>query len=69
MEIKLNRGAPGMLPPHAPMLLMVPGAGLIAFGLLLLWNEKLLVYIVAGMFILLGSLLVLGGWRAKRMLG
>jgi hypothetical protein len=69
MEFKLRGAGTPTLPPHAPLLLLVPGIGFIVFGVLLLYNEKLLVYIVAGLFILLGGLLALAGLRAKRMLG
>jgi len=68
MEINLNRGAPS-LPSQLPMLLMLLGGCAIAFGLLLIWNEWLLRWIVAGVFLVLGSLLTLTGLRARRMLG
>ena len=62
---------PGMsaIPPNLPLLLLVIGIAAIGFGLLLLWNEWLLRYLVAGIFILLGGLILLVGARAKRMLG
>lgn len=71
MDIKLNRGMPGMpqIPVQLPMLLFLLGAGSIAFGVLLIWNEKLLVWLVAGLFFLVGALLLLTGYRAKKMLG
>ncbi|MBL8756229.1 MAG: hypothetical protein JNK15_23240 [Planctomycetes bacterium] len=71
MDFKLKGGMPGMpqLPTQLPTLLFVLGGGSIAFGLLLIWNQFLLVYIVAGLFILLGALLLVTGLRAKRMLG
>jgi hypothetical protein len=71
MDIKLNRGMPGMpqVPAQLPMLLLILGAGAIAFGLLLLWNEWLLRWLVAGMFLLIGAVLLLTGVRAKKMLG
>lgn len=71
MEINLNRGMPGMpqLPTQLPTLLLVIGAGVFGFGLLLLWNEWLLRYMVAGVFLVIGAVLVLTGLRAKRMLG
>lgn len=71
MDIKLNRGMPGMpqVPPQLPMLLLVIGCASIGFGLLLLFNPWLLQWLVAGLFILVGGVLLLTGWRAKRMLG
>ena len=71
MDFKLNRGMPGVpqLPVQLPMLLFLLGASAIAFGLLLIWNEKLLVWLVAGLFFLVGALLLLTGYRAKKMLG
>lgn len=71
MEYRIKGGMPGMpqLPPGAPLLLIVPGIALICFGLLLFFNPWLLVWIVAGMFVLVGALLTFAGMRAKRMLG
>ena len=71
MDFKLRGGMPGMpqLPPHAPMLLIVPGVGFILFGVTLIFNAWLLVYMVAGIFLLLGGLLTMAGLRAKKMLG
>lgn len=71
MDIKLKGGMPGMpqIPVQLPMLLFLLGGGAIGFGVLLLWNERLLVYLVAGMFFLLGAVLLMTGYRAKRMLG
>lgn len=70
MDINLNRGLPGMpqIPPALPTLLLVLGAGAIGFGLLLLWNEWLLRWLVAGVFLVIGGLLVMTGLRSKRML-
>lgn len=71
MDIKLNRGMPGMpqIPVQLPMLLFLLGAGSIGFGVLLIWNPNLLVWLVAGLFFLVGVLLLLTGYRAKKMLG
>ena len=71
MDFKLKGGMPGMpqLPPAAPLILIVPGAGMILFGVLIFANEWLLRWIVAGMFCLLGALLLFAGMRAKRMMG
>lgn len=68
MEFNLNRGMPSV-PPQLPLLLLFLGGGAIVFGLLLIFNEWLLRWIVAGLFLLLGAILVLTGLRAKRMLG
>jgi Flp pilus assembly protein TadB len=57
------------MPANAPMFLIVPGAGMILFGLLLVYNPDLLVYLVAGIFFLLGFLLLMAGLRARRLLG
>jgi hypothetical protein len=71
MDIKLNRGMPGMpqIPMQLPMLLFLLGALAIAFGLLLIWNEWLLRWLVAGVFLLVGVVLLLTGYRAKKLLG
>ena len=72
MDINLKGGGmPRMsaIPPQLPMLLLVLGVGAIGFGLLLIFNEWLLRWLVAGVFILVGGVLLLTGWRAKRMLG
>ena len=50
-------------------MLLIIGVLLIGFGLLLLFYEWLLRYLVAGIFIALGGLVLLIGSRAKRMLG
>jgi hypothetical protein len=71
MDIKLTRGMPGMpqIPTQLPVLLFLLGGGAIAFGLLLIWNEHLLRWLVASLFLAFGALLVLVGLRAKRFLG
>jgi len=71
MEFKLKGGMSGMsqLPASAPTMLMVPGALMVGFGILVLWNPELIRWIFAGVFILLGSLLTMAGLRAKRLLG
>lgn len=71
MDFKLNRGMPGMpqVPTQLPALLFVLGGGAILFGLLLLWNEWLLRWLVAGVFLLVGGVLLLTGLRAKKLLG
>jgi hypothetical protein len=68
MDINLNRGMP-QLPPQLPNLLLCLGGGAMFLGLMLIWNEQLLRWLVAGMFLLIGALLLLIGLRAKRMLG
>jgi uncharacterized membrane protein HdeD (DUF308 family) len=72
MDINLKGGGmPGIpsLPRNLPKLLLIIGVLSIGFGLLLLFNEWLLTYLVAGIFILLGGVVLLIGSRAKRMLG
>jgi len=66
MEFNLNRGLPAM-PPQLPVVLFVLAAGFVLFGLMLIWNEWLLRYLVAGVFLAIGVLLGLVGLRAKRM--
>jgi hypothetical protein len=71
MEINLNRGMPGMpqVPTQLPTLLLLLGGGAVGFGLLLLFNEWLLRWLVAGVFLLVGGVLLMTGLRARRMLG
>lgn len=71
MEYRMKGGMGGMpqLPPAAPYLLLVPGVCLLGFGFLLFFNEWLLRWILAGMFVFVGGLLTLFGLRVKRMLG
>ena len=71
MDIKLNRGMPGMpqLPTQLPTLLLLLGGAAIGLGLLLLFNEWLLRWLVAGVFLLIGAVLLLTGLRARRLLG
>ncbi len=71
MDIKLNRGMPGMpqVPPHLPTLLIGLGVVVAGFGLLLLFNPWLLQWLVAGVFLVIGLLLLLTGIRAKKLLG
>lgn len=72
MDFTLNRGMPGgmpQLPPALPNLLLFVGGCIALLGLLLFWNEHLLRYLVAGVFLLVGAVLVLIGLRAKKMLG
>lgn len=71
MDIHLNRGVPGLpqMPTQLPTLLVLLGSVTAGFGLLLLWNEWLLRWLVAGVFLVIGGLLLLTGLRAKKMLG
>ena len=71
MDIKLNRGPSGMpqIPLQLPTLLIVLGAGSVVFGLLLLFNQWLLQWLIAGVFLVVGGLLLVTGMRAKKMLG
>jgi len=57
------------IPPQLPVLLTMLGAGAVFLGLMLLLNEWLLRWLVAGVFLLIGGLLLVVAWRAKRMLG
>ncbi len=68
MDINLNRGMPSV-PPNLPMLLLVLGAGSAGLGVLIIWNEDLLRWMVAGIFLLIGAVLLLTGLKARRMLG
>ena len=71
MDIKLNRGMPGMpqIPTQLPTLLLILGVVSAGFGLVLIFNPWLLIYLVAGVFLLIGAVLVMTGLRAKKMLG
>ena len=68
MDINLNRGMPH-LPTQLPTLLICLGGAAMFLGLMLIWNEQLLRWLVAGVFLLIGALLLLMGLRAKKMLG
>ena len=71
MDIHPNRGMPGMpqIPTQLPTLLIMIGAAMAGLGVLLLVNPQLLVWLVAGVFLVLGGLFLLVGLRAKKMLG
>ncbi|MGE3174766.1 MAG: hypothetical protein AB7O97_19205 [Planctomycetota bacterium] len=71
MEFQLKGGMGGMpqLPPNAVYLLLVPGFVLLGLGILLFFNEWLLRYLVAGVFVVLGGLLTMMGLRMKRLMG
>ena len=57
MEYRLKGGMPGMpqLPPAAPYIPLVIGAGLMLFGIMLFFNEWLLRWIVAISIVILFS--------------
>lgn len=71
MDIKMNRGMLGMptLPPQLPALLFVLGAAAAGFGLLVLVYEWLLRWLVAGVFMVIGLVLLMTASKARRMLG
>ena len=74
MDFKLKGGMPGMpgmpqLPTQLPTILFVLGGGAIGLGLLVFFNPNLIVWMVAGIFVLIGVILVMTGLRAKRLLG
>ena len=71
MEYKLKGGMPGMpqVPPALPQILMAAGVGMAFLGLLVIYNQELLRYMVGGVFVLLGALLALIGYRARRLVG
>lgn len=71
MDFQLGRGMPGMpqVPQQLPMLLFVIGAAAVGFGFAVLVYEWLLRWLVAGVFVLLGVVLLATAARAKRMLG
>lgn len=71
MEFNLNRGMPGMpqLPTQLPTLLIGIGALFAGFGVFVLFNPAIVQWLVAGVFLVIGALLLLTGMRAKRMLG
>ena len=68
MDINLNRGLP-QLPTQLPTLLLFLGGCSCFLGLLLIWNEDLLRWLVAGVFLLIGALLLVTGLRAKKIIG
>ena len=71
MDIKLNRGTPGMpqIPLQLPTLMIVLGGGSVVLGLFVFFNEWLLRFMVGGAFLVVGGLLLVTGMRAKKMLG
>jgi hypothetical protein len=71
MDFKLRAGMSGMpqIPAQLPTLLLVLGGGAVAFGLLVLFNEWLVRWLVAGVFLVVGAVLLLTGLRAKKLLG
>jgi len=70
MDINLKGRMPGMgVPPQLPVLLLLLGSASVFLGLMLIWNEDLLRWLVAGVFLLIGAILLMTGWKAKRMLG
>ncbi len=69
MDINLNRGGMPAVPPNLPFLLMMLGGGAIGLGLLIIFNEELLRWMVASVFLLIGAVLLFTGLRARRMLG
>ncbi len=74
MDFKLKGGLPGMpgipqIPSQLPVLLFVLGGGAIGVGLLVLFYPELIRWMVAGVFVLIGVVLVLTGMRAKKFLG
>lgn len=68
MDFNLHRGGP-QLPAQAPLILMLPGFGLVALAILLIYNRELLVWLVAGMMFFVGAILILLGRRMQRLLG
>jgi len=74
MEYKIKGGMPGMpgmpqVPPALPGILMVVGFGCAFLGMFVIYNPDLLRYMVGGVFLVLGALIALIGWRTKRFLG
>jgi hypothetical protein len=71
MEYKLKGGMPGMpqVPAALPQILMIAGGALAFLGLFVIYNPDLLRYMVGGVFLLIGALLALIGYRARRLVG
>lgn len=71
MDFQLGRGMPGMpqVPQQLPTLLFVLGGAAVGLGFAVLIYEWLLRWLVAGVFVLLGVVLLATAARAKRMLG
>lgn len=71
MDFQLGRGMPGMpqVPQQLPTLLFVIGAAVVGLGFAVLVYDWLLRWLVAGVFVLLGVVLLATAARAKRMLG
>ena len=71
MDFKLKAGMPGMpsIPPQLPTVLFVLGAAVAGFGMLVLIYDWLVRWLVAGVFMALGLVLLMTAARARRMLG
>ena len=70
MEFKLKGGMPQpQVPANVPTILIVFGLMLVAFGIFVIVNPEIVAYLIAGVFILIGGLLALAGFRTKRLLG
>lgn len=71
MDFKLKAGMPGMpsIPPQLPSVLFVLGAAVAGFGMLVLVYDWLVRWLVAGVFMILGLVLLMTAARARRMLG
>ena len=62
MNFDLNRGMP-QIPPSAPWLLIVPGVGLAALGLVVIFNPALIAFMFGGCMMAIGLLITFAGWR------
>ncbi len=52
--------------PTQSALLFLPGAALVGIGLAIILLPQLLTYLVAGLFLVIGGMLLLAAWQMKR---
>lgn len=52
--------------PRGGLILFVPGVVLVTLGVLILTNEALLRYLVAGFFVAAGAFLLSAAWQVRR---
>ncbi len=62
MEIEIQRKGG----PQGSPFLFVPGALLTTMGILIFWKPDLLAYLVAGLLLMMGAILLGAAWQMRR---